>query len=95
MPAPEKPPNLVIYMPQLHLSDSLLAEAILAARQADINAEQIIEAREAEDRKLRNRCEEMSLLAAVEARNIPDGSWEDGAAASSAVWQSPECIVFY
>jgi hypothetical protein len=29
MPAPEKPPNLVIYMPQLHLSDSLLAEAIL------------------------------------------------------------------
>ena len=29
MPAPEKPPNLVIYMPQLHLSDSLLAEAIV------------------------------------------------------------------
>lgn len=29
MPAPEKPPNSVIYMPQLHLSDSLLAEAIV------------------------------------------------------------------
>ena len=70
-------------------------DEILAARLADINAQQIIEAKEAEDRKLRNQCEEMSLLAAVEARNIHDGSWEDGAAASSAVWQSPECIVFY
>ena len=64
-------------------------EEIYAARQADLNARKILEAKEA-----KNQCEQMSLLAAVEAQNKPGASWKDGESAHDSVWQSPECIAF-
>ena len=64
-------------------------EEVYAARQADLNARKALEAKEA-----KSECEQLSLLAAVEAQNKPGASWKDGESAHDAVWQSPECIAF-